>query len=89
MFKEQRSWSSQLVLQTMLSPESVDASAPDSLGSAPVLGQDRPKRLIQVLTVTQERSSQDTLLYGAHLAERPVAPSVGHSGARLEPVHTD
>src|SRR5687767_14710470 len=67
----------------------MNASAPDGLGAAPVLVQDRPERLIQILTVSQERLPQDPLLCCADLPQGTVTASVGDGGARLKPVDAD
>ena len=61
---------------------------PAALG-LPVLVENRPQRLIQVLAVLQERLAKDAFLHGADLPQRAVAAAVADRRARLEPVHAD
>src|SRR3954462_2690921 len=61
---------------------------PAALGR-PVLGENRPQRLIQVLAVLQEGLAKDAFLHCADLAERAVAAPVADRGPRLEAMHTD
>src|SRR3954469_7913858 len=61
---------------------------PAALG-LPVLGENRPQSLIQVLAVLQEGLAKDAFLHCADLAERAVAAPVADRGPRLEAMHTD
>ena len=53
------------------------------------LPRDRPQRLIEILAVPQERSTQHAFLHGAQLSERAVAASVAERRTRFEPVHAE
>src|SRR4051812_47411 len=61
---------------------------PGALG-LPVLGENRPQRLIQVLAVLEEGLPKDAFLHCADLAERAVATPVVDRGPRLQAMHTD
>src|SRR6185436_16816735 len=61
---------------------------PAALG-LPVLVENRPQRLIQVLAVLQKGLAQNAFLHRADLAERTVAAPVADRGPRLETMHTD
>src|SRR5206468_6469784 len=66
-----------------------DAEAPDRLRVAPVVIEQRPEGLIQVLSVAQERPPQDALLHGADFSQRPVAAPVPNGRARFQPMRAD
>src|SRR5205085_2339789 len=75
---------------------SVDARTPDGLrlertrvGMQPVVFDDRPQNLIDILAVAPERLADKTFFDRAELAERTVAAAVGHSGTRLDAMDTD
>src|SRR3954454_14388060 len=55
----------------------------------PILVEDRPQRLIEVLAVLLERLAKHPFLHRTELAERAVAAAVADRGARLEAMHTD
>src|SRR3954471_3829091 len=55
----------------------------------PILVEDRPQRLIQVLAVLLERLAKYPFLHRTELAERAVAAAIADRGARLEAMHTD
>src|ERR1043165_377780 len=65
------------------------ARAPHSALRSPILVQDRPQCLVEVLAVAEERLAQDAFLHRADLAQRAVAPPVEDGGAGLEPVSLD
>src|ERR1051325_9165957 len=51
--------------------------------------QDRPHRLVEIFTMTDERPSQDTLAHGPKLFQRAIAPSVLECRARFKPSHPE
>src|SRR3954465_11507542 len=55
----------------------------------PVLVENRPQHLVEVLTVLQERLPQYAFLHRAHLAERAVAAAVTDRRARPQTGHAD
>ena len=55
----------------------------------PIVGEDRPERLIEVDAVSQKRTLQHAFLRRAELVERAVAAAVLECRTRLEPVHPD
>src|SRR4051812_31846954 len=63
--------------------------APDRLGLAPVLPDDRPECLVEVFAVAQEALAQHGLFHRSDFRERAVAPAVRYRGARLEAMHAD
>src|ERR1043166_7181537 len=71
-------------------PASVDdGGSPTQLRASPVLGEDRPERLIEVLAVAQEGLAQDPLARGADLPQRAVAAAVQDRRACLEAVRAN
>src|SRR5207249_2526118 len=50
----------------------------------PILFQDRPEHLIEILAAATHRAPQDAFLHGAELAQRAVPASVLQQHARLE-----
>src|SRR5262247_4078057 len=61
----------------------------DDFDALPVLGQEGPERLIEILAAPAERSSQHRFLHGADLLERAVAAAVLERRARLEASRAD
>src|SRR3954447_19222371 len=66
-----------------------DSGSAADRGASPVLRENRPERLIEVLAVAQERLAQDALARRADLPQRAVAAAVQHRRPRLEPVRAD
>src|SRR4051812_24076469 len=64
----------------------VNLNAAHRTGGPPILVEDGPQGLVEVLAVAQERLAQDALLDGADLPQRAVAAAVGDRRTRLEPV---
>src|SRR5262245_50961805 len=67
----------------------VNARTPHRLRAAPVLVEDRPQGLVEVLTVAQERLSQDAFLNRADLSQRTVSAPVRDGSTRLEAMRAD
>src|SRR4029453_18560606 len=67
----------------------MNASAPDHALSSPVLVEDGPQRLVEILAVAEERLAQDAFLHRANLPQRAVAATVEDPCAGLEPVRVD
>src|SRR5207237_6890994 len=55
----------------------------------PILVENRPQRLIEILAVLQERFAEQAFLHRADLSQRAVAAAVAHGSARLEAVNPD
>src|SRR5687767_12131911 len=68
---------------------SVDDRAPDRLGLVPVLPDDRPERLVEVLAPPQEAAAQHGFFHGADLGQRPIPTAVRDGCPRFEAVHAD
>src|SRR6185503_5913018 len=68
---------------------SMDSGAGRDPMLAPVLFQQRPQHLIDVLVVPPNRTAENAFLDGAELAERRVTAPVLEQHARLEPPRAD
>src|SRR5262249_33706203 len=66
-----------------------DRRSPRRLGLQPILVDDRPQQLIQVLAIAKERLPQHALAPGAELAQRAVAAAVQRRRTRFQPMNPD
>ena len=68
---------------------SVNGRPSDFFHAPPIIIEDRPEGLVQIVSVAQERPAQDAFLHSTKLPERTVAPSVRDRDASLQPVRPD
>src|SRR5690349_3819065 len=55
----------------------------------PVLVENGPERLIEILTVLQKRLAQQSFLHGADFSQRAVAASVAYGRPSFQPMHAN
>src|SRR5207237_4629154 len=63
------------------------AGTPDRLRFEPVLLQNCPQSLVQMLAVADKRPPQHALLHRSELSQRAVAASVSERRTRFQPMH--
>src|SRR6516162_3830152 len=55
----------------------------------PLVGENRPERLVVMFPAPKKRSPQDTFARRAQLPQRSIPPGVGHRRARLETMRAE